>query len=63
MTDVRTEQKHNPSHDLSGNNSEKDDETTRAPSPVGEQNEKSLVPGQHGRNGCTCLPWQRFKYP
>lgn len=42
MTDVRPEQKHNPSHDLSGNNSEKDDDTTRSPSPVGEQNEKAV---------------------
>jgi hypothetical protein len=49
MTDVRTGQKLNPSHDLSGNNSEKDDETTRAPSPVGEQNEKTHVDAQGRR--------------
>ncbi|KAG9582385.1 MFS general substrate transporter, partial [Aureobasidium melanogenum] len=49
MTDVRPEQKYNPSHDLSGNNSEKDDETTRSPSPVGEQNEKAPVDAQGRR--------------
>ncbi|TIA27288.1 general substrate transporter, partial [Aureobasidium pullulans] len=49
MTDVRPEQKHNPSNDFSGNNSEKDDETTRSPSPVGEQNEKAPVDAQGRR--------------